>query len=44
METQWIPGVNHAKRFGRWQFIELTNANEFRPAIDKLLKGEPATK
>jgi len=23
METQWIPAVNHARRFGRWAFAEL---------------------
>lgn len=23
METQWVPGVNHARRFGRWAFAEL---------------------
>ncbi len=37
MDTQWIPGVNHARRFGRWKFIEVTNANEFKLTIDDLL-------
>ncbi len=37
MDTQWIPGVNHAKRFGRWKFIELTDANDFLTSIDGLL-------
>jgi type III restriction enzyme len=23
MEVYWIPGVNNAKRFGRWAFAEL---------------------
>ena len=23
MESYWVPGVNHLKHFGRWQFIEL---------------------
>ena len=27
MESYWVPGVNHLKHFGRWQFIELTSVD-----------------
>ena len=25
MKNQWIPGVNHLEKFGRWDFLELSN-------------------
>ena len=25
MKTRWVPGVNAARRFGRWDFVELDN-------------------
>jgi type III restriction enzyme len=25
METRWLPGVNHLRRYGRWAFAEFTD-------------------
>jgi len=25
METQWVPGVNNLKTYGRWDFAEFTD-------------------
>jgi type III restriction enzyme len=48
METYWVPAVNHAGRYGRWAFAELTEqyqiqadfakkvASEFDKMIDKV--------
>jgi type III restriction enzyme len=29
MRTRWLPGVNAARRFGRWDFIECRNPYAF---------------
>lgn len=40
IETFWIPGVNAAKAYGRWAFVELTDVfeiqREFREIVDRL--------
>nr|WP_197996720.1 hypothetical protein [Gimesia chilikensis] len=28
METQWVPGVNNLKTYGRWDFAEFTDVYE----------------
>jgi type III restriction enzyme len=39
METYWVPGVNHAKRFGRWTFAEFTDAYEIEADFDEKVEG-----
>jgi type III restriction enzyme len=43
MQTYWVPGVNHLKRFGRWVFAEFTEVfqieAEFYQLIDRLVGG-----
>ncbi len=43
MESFWIPGVNHLQTYGRWAFVELTNAylieSEFAAALERTLDG-----
>lgn len=39
VETQWLPGVNYAKRFGRWSFIELLDKNTFESELNDFLKN-----
>ncbi|MBK5256550.1 MAG: DEAD/DEAH box helicase family protein, partial [Vicinamibacteria bacterium] len=38
METMWVPGVNHHKRFGRWAFAEFTDvymiASDFKAKVE----------
>ena len=28
MENYWVPGVNNVKKYGRWDFVELTDVFE----------------
>ncbi|MCB1189010.1 MAG: DEAD/DEAH box helicase family protein [Leptospiraceae bacterium] len=35
METYWIPGVNHLKSFGHWEFLELDSVHEMDPDFEK---------
>ena len=37
MEGCWIPGVNHAGRFGRWAFAEFTEVYEIEKAFGELV-------
>lgn len=37
MRTRWVPGVNALRRFGRWDFIELTNPHSFVRDIETYL-------
>ena len=39
MDTYWVPGVNHTKKFGRWAFAEFTDVfqigAEFEEAVER---------
>jgi type III restriction enzyme len=37
MDSFWIPGVNHAERFGRWAFAEFTEFYEIEKAFGDLI-------
>ncbi|REJ85157.1 MAG: restriction endonuclease [Acidobacteria bacterium] len=38
MRTFWVPGVNNARSFGRWQFAEFTNVYEIESAFSDLIE------
>ena len=40
METYWIPGVNNYRRFGRWEFVELTEVYSFESDFEDKVKSE----
>ncbi len=40
METKWIPGVNHAGKYGRWAFAELRNVWEIEADFAKKVAVE----
>jgi type III restriction enzyme len=52
MDTYWVPGVNHAQKYGRWAFAEFTEVyqieadfkakveSEFNKLIDHIVKGK----
>ena len=40
METQWLPGVNRLREYGRWKFIELRDVYSMREDLDAALRGE----
>jgi len=42
MRTRWLPGVNAARRFGRWDFLECTNPYSFANEVRSLLTGRGA--
>ncbi len=56
MDTYWVPGVNHLKRFGRWAFDEFTDVyqiqadfeakveEQFNTMIDKAVSSGAATR
>jgi type III restriction enzyme len=35
MEAYWIPGVNHLKSFGHWEFLELDSVHEMDSDFEK---------
>lgn len=37
METQWIPGVNALKTYGRWKFAEFTEVFEIESEFANLI-------
>jgi type III restriction enzyme len=37
MRTRWLPGVNVARRFGRWTFIECRNPHRFADEVRSFL-------
>jgi type III restriction enzyme len=37
MDSNWIPGVNHAGTFGRWTFAEFTEVYEIEKAFGELI-------
>jgi len=39
MSAYWVPGVNNLKRFGRWQFLELTNGNSIKQDFDAAVEA-----
>ena len=39
MNAYWVPGVNNLKRFGRWQFLELTNGNSIKQDFDAAVEA-----
>ena len=38
METYWVPGVNNLKKFGRWDFVELTAVYEIESGFAEKMK------
>ena len=40
METYWIPGVNNLGRFGRWDFVELSDVWEMESDLSDKLEQE----
>ena len=40
METYWVPGVNHAGRYGRWAFAELTEQYQIQADFAKKVASE----
>jgi len=39
METYWVPGVNNLKKFGRWDFVELTAVYEIESGFAEKVKA-----
>ena len=39
IETYWIPGVNHLKTHGRWDFVELSEIYELEDDFDNKVKA-----
>ncbi len=39
MRTRWLPGVNAARRFGRWDFLECTNPYDFTTSVRSVVNG-----
>jgi len=37
MDSNWVPGVNHAGTFGRWAFAEFTEVYEIEKAFGELI-------
>ena len=40
METMWVPGVNHHKRFGRWAFAEFRDVYEIESDFKERVESE----
>jgi len=40
IETYWIPGVNHAGKYGRWAFAEFTDVYAIQSEFEKKIKQE----
>ena len=39
MDTYWVPGVNHAGKYGRWAFVEFTDVYEMEDDFAAKLKA-----
>ena len=39
MATQWVPGVNALRAYGRWAFAEFRSAHDLEADFDKLIQG-----
>ena len=39
MRTQWVPGVNNLKAYGRWAHAEFTAVYEIEADFDRLVAG-----
>ena len=40
MESQWVPGINHAGAFGRWAFAELTDVYALRVDLNAYVREQ----
>jgi len=40
MDTYWVPGVNHIKRFGRWGFDEFTDVYQIQADFEAKVKQQ----
>lgn len=40
METSWIPGVNHSGQFGRWAFVEFTDAYQIEADFKEKVEAQ----
>lgn len=40
METRWLPGVNHAKQYGRWAFAEFTDVYAMQKDFGDKVKAQ----
>jgi type III restriction enzyme len=38
METYWVPAVNHAGTYGRWDFAELTDVYDIESSFDTMIE------
>jgi type III restriction enzyme len=38
MDTYWVPGVNNLGSYGRWAFVELTDAHEIASEFDRVIE------
>lgn len=38
MDTYWVPGVNHAGKYGRWAFVEFTDVYEMEEGFADKIK------
>src|SRR5437867_1324773 len=38
MRTQWVPGINNLGSYGRWDFVELTDAFVIEEEFGKLVE------
>jgi type III restriction enzyme len=43
METYWVPGVNRAKRYGRWGFAELREVFAMEADLEAAIAAEVET-
>jgi type III restriction enzyme len=40
MDTYWVPGVNHAMKFGRWSFAEFTEVYQIEADFKAKVESE----
>ena len=43
MESYWIPGVNNLGSYGRWTFVELTDAFSMEEGFDRMIAAAQGT-
>ncbi len=41
IQNEWLPAVKKLKRFGRWEFIELTDINTMEHEFNRFVEGLP---
>ena len=44
MRKRWLPGVNAARRFGRWGFLECRNPYQFASEVRSFLRDGSGVK